>query len=59
LAFNVFAKLGEIYEFGLVDNRILIISIMYFVPGTLLQFLGKILREESNWTGCKDKLLDE
>jgi hypothetical protein len=42
-----------------VDDRNFIISVMPFVPGTLLKFLGARLREGSNWTVCKAKLLDE
>jgi hypothetical protein len=54
-----FVKISEIYELGLVDDRVFITRILSFVPGGLLQFLGACLREESSWAASKAQLLDK
>jgi hypothetical protein len=45
---HFFVKIGEIYELGLVDDRVFITRLLPFVPGGLLQFLGACLREGSS-----------
>jgi hypothetical protein len=56
---NLFVRLDETFELGLFEDRILITRILPLVSGNLLVFVGNCLREGSNWTEFKARLLVE
>jgi len=56
---NLFVRLDEIYELGLVEGRIFIIRILALLSGSVLVFVGNSLREGNNWAACKAHLLEK
>jgi hypothetical protein len=41
----LFVRLGEIYDLGIVEDRVFMLRIMPLVFGSLLKFLGDCLQE--------------
>ena len=56
---NLFVRLDEIYELGLVEGRIFIIRILALLSGSVLVFVGNSLREGNSWAACKANLLEK
>jgi hypothetical protein len=55
---QLFVRLDEIHELGLVDDRTFVARILPLVSGSLLTFIGGWLREGSSWAENKAQLLE-
>jgi hypothetical protein len=55
---QLFVKLEEIHELGLVEDRVFLTRILPLVSGSLLGFVGDCLREGSCWMESKKRLLE-
>jgi hypothetical protein len=55
----LFIRLDEIFDLGLVNDRVFITRILPLVKGSLLRFMGDCLRMGNEWAECKSRLLDE
>jgi len=55
---QVFVRLDEIYEVGLVDDRTFVTRILPLVSGSLLTFIGGCLQEGSSWAENKAQILE-
>jgi hypothetical protein len=56
---TLFIRLDEIFDLGIVNDRVFIMRILPLVAGSLLQFMGDCLRAGNSWAECKSQLLDE
>jgi hypothetical protein len=56
---TLFTRLDEIFELGLVKDRVFITRILPLVTGSLMRFVGDCLRKGNDWAGCKSRLLEE
>jgi hypothetical protein len=56
---RLFIRLGEVYDLGLVVNRIFMMRILPLVTGSLLRFVGDCLGGGGSWADCKTCLLEE
>jgi hypothetical protein len=54
-----FAQIEEVFELGLVEDRIFLTRILPLASGSVLCFLGNCLREGRGWAECKGLLLEE
>jgi hypothetical protein len=55
---QLFMRLNEIHELGLVDDRAFVTRILHLVSGSLLIFIDGCLREGSSWAENKGQLLE-
>jgi len=55
---QLFVRLDEIHELGLVNYRTFVTRILPLVSGSLLTFIGGCLLECSSWAGKKAQLLE-
>ena len=53
------ARLDEVYEIGLCDDREFITRILPLVPGGMMRFFGECLRNRRNWQRCKMEIMRE
>lgn len=53
------ARLDEVYEIGLCDDRDFITRILPLVPGGMMRFFGACLRNRRNWQRCKKEIMRE
>jgi hypothetical protein len=56
---TLFIRLDEIFDLGLVNDRVLIMRILPLVTGSLLRFMGDCLHKGNGWAECKSRLLEE
>jgi len=55
---DLFVRLDEIYELGLVEVRIFIMRILPLLSGSVLSFVGNSFCEGNSWAECKAQLLE-
>jgi hypothetical protein len=55
----LFIRLDEVFDLGLVNDRVFIMRILPLVKGSLLRFMGDCLHTGNGWAECKSRLLDE
>jgi len=55
---NLFVRLEEIYELGLVEVRIFIMRILPLLSGSVLGFVRNSFREGNSWVECKAQMLE-
>jgi hypothetical protein len=56
---TLFIWLDEIFDLGIVNDRVFITRILPLVAGSLLRFMGDCLQKGNSWAECKSQLLEE
>jgi hypothetical protein len=56
---RLFVRLGEIYNLGLVEDRVLLTRILPLVCGSLMRFIGDSLGRGGSSADCQTRLLEE
>jgi hypothetical protein len=56
---QLFVRLGEGHELGLVEDRVFMARVLPLVSGTLLKVFGECLRSGVSWKDCMTRLLIE
>jgi hypothetical protein len=57
--FNIFVRVEEIHDLGLVEDRTSVARILPLFSGSLLRFWGDCWRKGNGWVECQARLLDE